>query len=155
MESQVAYIRWMIRRDMPSVMAIENASFEFPYSEEEYILMLRRRNVIGMVAETNSQVIGFMIYELFKYGLFVHSLAVDPDFRLQQVGTEMVNKLIGKLSYQRRSRIVLLVREKNLAAQMFLKSLGFFATDVVSNYYSVSDESAYRFVYRVKVNHEV
>ena len=28
------HIRWMIRRDMPEVLAIEEDSFEFPWSEE-------------------------------------------------------------------------------------------------------------------------
>jgi [ribosomal protein S18]-alanine N-acetyltransferase len=29
------HIRWMIRRDMPEVLAIEAASFEFPWLEDE------------------------------------------------------------------------------------------------------------------------
>ena len=67
---EAAYIRWMIRRDMPTVMAIETDSFEFPYTEDEMILMLRNRNVIGMVAEVGEQVVGYMIYELFKERLY-------------------------------------------------------------------------------------
>ncbi len=59
------HIRWMIRRDMPEVLAIEHASFEFPWCEEEFLRVLRQRNCIGMVAEhARSRVVGFMIYEL-------------------------------------------------------------------------------------------
>ncbi|MDA8746115.1 ribosomal-protein-alanine N-acetyltransferase RimI, partial [Rubripirellula amarantea] len=57
------HIRWMIRRDMPAVLAIENKSFEFSWTEEDFIRCLRQRNCIGMVAEENDQVVGFMIYE--------------------------------------------------------------------------------------------
>ena len=56
------HIRWMIRRDMPAVLEIEGASFEFPWSEEEFIRCLRQRNCIGMVACRNDEVVGFMIY---------------------------------------------------------------------------------------------
>jgi len=43
------HIRWMIRRDMPEVLDIESGSFEFPWSEEDFIRCLRQRNCIGMV----------------------------------------------------------------------------------------------------------
>ena len=45
------HIRWMIRRDMPEVLDIENQAFEFPWTEEDFIRCLRQRNCIGMVAE--------------------------------------------------------------------------------------------------------
>ena len=45
------HIRWMIRRDMPEVLQIERTSFEYPWSEEDFIRCLRQRNCIGMVAE--------------------------------------------------------------------------------------------------------
>ncbi len=45
------HIRWMIRRDMPEVLAIEATSFEFPWLDDDFVRTLRRRNCIGMVAE--------------------------------------------------------------------------------------------------------
>ena len=60
------HIRWMIRRDMMEVLEIENQSFEFPWSEEDFIRCLRQRNCIGMVAEHDERVAGFMIYELHR-----------------------------------------------------------------------------------------
>ena len=41
------HIRWMIRRDMPEVLAIESQSFEFPWSEEDFINCLRQRPALG------------------------------------------------------------------------------------------------------------
>ena len=46
-----AQIRWMIRRDMPEVLDIEQQSFEFAWTEEDFLCCLRQRNCIGMVAE--------------------------------------------------------------------------------------------------------
>ena len=95
------HIRWMIRRDMPEVLAIEHASFEFPWCEEEFLRVLRQRNCIGMVAEYGERVVGFMIYELHKTKLQVLNFAVSPEFRRQGVGRQMVAKLVGKLSGHR------------------------------------------------------
>jgi ribosomal-protein-alanine N-acetyltransferase len=56
----------MIRRDMPEVLAIEHASFEYPWCEEEFLRVLRQRNCIGMVAEQGERIVGFMVYELHR-----------------------------------------------------------------------------------------
>ena len=118
------HIRWMIRRDMPEVLAIEHASFEFPWCEEEFLRVLRQRNCIGMVAEYGERVVGFMIYELHKNKLHVLDFAVHPEFRRQGVGHQMVAKLVGKLSSHRRTRIALHVRETNLAGPALLPRPG-------------------------------
>src|SRR5215467_10391501 len=96
-------IRWMIRRDMPEVLAIEQHSFEFPWCENDFLRCLRQRNCIGMVAEHDDQVVGFMIYELHKARLHVLNIAVSSRFRRLGVGVQMIEKLIGKLSSQRRN----------------------------------------------------
>jgi [ribosomal protein S18]-alanine N-acetyltransferase len=45
------HVRWLIRRDMPAVLKIEDSSFEFPWREDDFIRALRQRNCIGMVAD--------------------------------------------------------------------------------------------------------
>lgn len=137
------HIRWMIRRDMPEVLEIERSSFEYPWSEEDFIRCLRQRNCIGMVAEYDERVVGFMIYELHKNQLHVLNFSVRPDARRRSVGQQMVQKLVGKLSQQRRNRIVLEVRETNLAAQLFFKNSGFMAVSVLRDYYDDATEDAY------------
>jgi len=145
------HIRWMIRRDMSEVLAAEGASFEFPWLEDDFIRCLRQRNCIGMVAEYEEQVVGFMIYELHKTRIHVLNFAVAPHFRRKGVGSQMLAKLIGKLSAQRRSRIVLEVRETNLAAQLFFRSNGFRAVSVLHSYYDDTPEDAYVMQYRYRV----
>jgi len=142
------HIRWMIRRDMPEVLDVERMSFEFPWFEEDFIRCLRQRNCIGMVAEHGEQVVGFMIYELHKTRLHILNFAVADSVRRQGVGLQMANKLISKLSSQRRTRITLEVRETNLPAQMFFKTLDFRATTVLRSYYEDSPEDAYLMQYR-------
>ena len=101
-----------------------------------------------MVAERNEEVAGFMIYELHKTRIHILSFAVHPDFRRQNVGTAMVEKLVSKLAYQRRNRIVLEVRETNLPAQLFFRKLGFRATGVLKSFYEDTPEDAFLMQFR-------
>jgi ribosomal-protein-alanine N-acetyltransferase len=136
-------IRWLIRRDMPEVLSIEQASFEYAWTEEDFLCCLRQRNCIGMVAERDGRIVGFMIYELHKQRLRLLNFAVATDARRSRVGRQMVRRLIDKLSQQRRREIMLEVRETNLAAQLFFKSMGFLALGVLRDRYDDTTEDAY------------
>ena len=142
------HIRWMIRRDMAEVLDIESQSFEFPWSEDDFIRCLRQRNCIGMVAEQDERLVGFMIYELHKTRLHILNFAVSEDATRRGVGQQMVDKLISKLSSQRRTRITLEVRETNLDAQLFFRDCGFRAVSVLRDYYDDTPEDAYLMQYR-------
>ena len=144
------HIRWMIRRDMPEVLAIESENFEFAWLEEDFIRSLRQRNCIGMVAEHDDRVVGFMIYELHKTRIHVLNFAVAGGYQRRGVGSQMLAKLTGKLSVQRRSRIVLEVRETNLDAQLFFRENGFRAVSVLHSYYADTPEDAYLMQYRYR-----
>lgn len=137
------HIRWMIRRDMPEILEIERASFEFPWTDKDFVRSLRQRNCIGMVAESDDQIVGFMIYELHKNRLHILNFAVHPHFRRFGIGEKMTNKLISKLSSQKRTRILLEVRETNLSAQLFFRKVGFRAISVLRDFYDDSVEDAY------------
>jgi ribosomal-protein-alanine N-acetyltransferase len=137
------HIRWMIRRDMREVLAIESGSQERPWCEEEFLARLRQRNCIGMVAEHNEKVIGFMVYELHKGRLELINMAVDPGQFRRWVGTQMINRLKEKLSSHRRREIVAAVRETNLDMQLFLRSQGFLARKVHRRYFGDTDEDAF------------
>ena len=109
------HLRWMMRRDYPGVLAIEELSFALPWTEENFLYCLRQRACIGLIAEQKEKVIGFIVYELHKAKLHVLNFAVSPTYRRLGVGTQMVEKLIGKLSSHRRTRITLAVRETSFA----------------------------------------
>lgn len=143
------HIRWMIRRDMPEVLLTEQESFEFSWTEEDFLRCLRQRNCIGMVAEQGERVVGFMIYELHKQKLHILNFAVHPAFRRYHIGSQMTAKLISKLSSHRRTRITLEVRETNLTAQLFYRAQGFKAVRVMRSYYEDSGEDAFLMQYRL------
>ena len=142
------HIRWMIRRDMKEVLQIETDSFEYPWTEDDFVRCLRQRNCIGMVAEFDDQVVGFMIYELHQERLHILNFSVAKEFHRCSVGTSMVQKLVSKLSPQRRNRIMLEVRETNLPAQLFFREMDFRAVSVLHDFYEDTVEDAYLMEYR-------
>lgn len=143
--------RWMIRRDMEEVFAIEAESFEWPWTEADFIRNLRQRNCIAMVAvDDDERVLGFMVYELHKARLHLMDFAVAKSARREGIGRLMVAKLLGKLSLYRRTRITLETRETNLDAQLFFRSQGFRCTGTMREFYDVTNEDAYVFEYRVR-----
>lgn len=147
------HIRWMIRRDLNQVCTIENfCNFDSsckddPWCEEDFILALRQKNVIGMVAEADTMVTisGFMLYELGKESLDLWNFNVNPLHKRQGVGAQMIQRLKDKLTHEGRSRISIEVPESNLDAQLFFRSQGFFAERIIRD----EQEDYYEFVYRL------
>lgn len=76
---------------------------------------------------------------------------MHPDFRRMGVGASMLQKLKDKLSFERRTRACLEVRETNLPMQLMLRSQGFRAMKVIRNCYDRDEttEDGYRFVFRI------
>lgn len=144
------YIRYMIRRDMPEVLQTEEQSFEFPWSNKDFLRCLRQRNCIGMVAEYDEQIVGFMIYELHKSKLHIINLAVHPRWRHRRVGARLVAKLVSKLLSHRRTCITLEVRETNLDAQLFFSKQEFRGIRVLPEFYEDTGEDAFLMKYSLK-----
>lgn len=140
-------IRWMIRRDMDEIVAIESASFDDPWDEATFIQCLRQRNNIGMVAEHGDILTGYMIYTLHKNRLEAINFAVHPDYRRRGVGRAMVDKLKSKLHPERRAKLEILIRDTNTAAHLFFKSQGFRCVEIVKTPFIDNDSDGYFFNY--------
>lgn len=137
-------LRWMIRRDMPDVLEIEKQCFTSPWPEQEFVNTLKLRNCIGMVAEKNEAVVGFMIYVLEREHLQLINFAVHPVMWRKGIGSELMEKLKFKVGQQRRTSIIDEVRETNLKMQQFLRHHGFVATGVLRQAFEDTGEDAYR-----------
>ena len=83
------HVRWMLRRDLPEVLDIEWACFEYPWDEEDFIKCLRRRSMLGMVAECVGAIAGYMVYTLYRGRIHIENFAVAADARRCGVGRQM------------------------------------------------------------------
>lgn len=153
--STSVHMRHMIRRDKPEVLAIDQESHANPWSEEMLLARLRERDCIGMIAEHRDRIVGYMVYSLMPTAIVIDRFAVATDCRRSGVGSQMMSKLIGKLSSQRRNRIKATVRETQLDFQLFARSQGFLATSVIRGFFTSTGEDAYMMEYRLDADAEV
>jgi len=146
-------VRWMVRRDFAQVLAIEQACFEFPWTEQEFRQCLQQPNCLGIIAEHEDRVVGFVVYETPKNRIFITNVAVDPEFQRRHIARQMIQKLVSKMLYQRRQKIMIEIRETNLSALLCFRALGFRASTVLKNFYEDQSEDAYVLQYRLGMEH--
>ncbi len=137
-------IRLALRQDYQAILDIDIDAFHHPWDEEQLGTIVKRRDSICMVAvddDRNEIVLGYIAYRLTKRSIYTWRLAVEPTLWRQGLGTQMIDKLKGKLSPTRRNRLVVDVEEANTRAHMFLRDQKFRA--------KILNRDVYRFVYRV------
>jgi ribosomal-protein-alanine N-acetyltransferase len=142
--SDKSYTRWLIKRDIPAVMEIENSSFPYPWTEQEFLRMLKKKNCEGFVYDNKETVVGFILAEFDQSSCEIVNFAVSVDHRRQGFGKKMINDIIRKHSHKR--TIFVVTSDSNLGTHLFLSQMGFYATKVLKNYYDV-DHDGYEFVY--------
>ena len=144
---EIPHIRWLIRNDMPAVLEIEQLCYpENAWSEDDFVQLMRQRNVIGSVITVGDSVCGFVIYEMHKSHLRIINLAVHPSCQRRRLGSQMVSKLQGKLTFERRTVLEAHVFDGNLPAHKFFAKCGFRCTGVEHEYFGDGSD-AYRFAY--------
>ena len=141
-------IRWIIRRDLPAILQIEGMNFQYPWSAEVFLGHLKAKEYIGIVLERDGRVVGYAVYRLGKHHLEIINLAVHLDYQGFGVGTALTDKLKGKLGPTGRKKILCVVREANLDAQMFFQAKGFAYSETLKEHYEdYPEEDAYVFEY--------
>ncbi|MGH7192034.1 MAG: GNAT family N-acetyltransferase [Candidatus Saccharimonadales bacterium] len=148
-------IRWLRRRDLPDVLAIERASFAAPWSEADFDATLRRPYCFGLAAERcqsqrHSQWQSLCGYLLGAVdGKYVHllNLAVAPDCRRRGIGSRLLSEVTERLSASGR-RLVVVLGERNVPAQLFYRAQGFRAVGVLRDFWNGTRDDAYLLEHR-------
>jgi len=146
-------VRWMVRRDFTQVLAIEETCFEFPWTGEEFRQCLQQPNCLGMVAEHEGRVVGFVIYETPKNRILVTNIAVAPEFQRHSIARQMIQTLVSKMIQQRRHKVAIAIRETNLPALLCFRALGFKTATTLKNFYEGQNEDTYVLQYRLGKEH--
>lgn len=147
-------LRWLIRKDLDRVLAIERASYrrDFTWGREDFIQTLNLGHVIGTVAELyrparEPVVAGFILYaHLYEPGtrlpgeprhLEILNIAVDPLYRGRDLGRKLVARVTHKPGRHVHAQAD--VHEANLGALLFFRALGWRATGLLRNQYDWPD----------------
>ena len=140
--------RWATPRDLPGIYEVEREGSELPWEESRFLAALNRPEARIMVAEYGGRVAGFLLYEVLDDGLYIHRLAVRSFFRRRGVASQLFARVYFLLSTGVQRCVRLDVRESNLSAQLFFRSLGFRAVRIEKEFFSDTGEDAYRMQYR-------
>ena len=118
-------LRWMIKRDLREVVAIDEISFMLPWSEQYFRERLKFDKALGMVAVAGGKVVGYMVFECWQEHLGLIKISVHPDYRNQGIGTELIKRLKCKLAIHSRKKIITVASSVDLVAINFFTALGF------------------------------
>jgi ribosomal-protein-alanine N-acetyltransferase len=132
----------MTTADINNVIAIERASFQFPWSTRFFLDELQVDCARSILAEVEGRIVGYVLFWLLPEEVDIHNIAVHPDFRRQGIGRLLLEQVVAAARGQERLRVTLDVRLSNAPAQNLYRSFGFVTRGVRKGYYSDNGEDA-------------
>ena len=138
------HFRAMTPADLEAVVSIERASMESPWERRGFAKRLAKKKSRCYVATDGDQVVAYAALAFEEGRAHLLNFAVAPPRRRQGIGREFTQFLMNVCSMLELSRLVQEVRETNLGAQLFYRSLDLRATKVLRKFYEDTGEDAYR-----------
>ena len=132
----------MTTADLDAVMAIEKASFAYPWSPRFFLQELQVECARSFLAEVNGRIVGYILFWLLADEIDIHNVAVHSEFRRRGIGRLLIEQVVLEARRRGSTRVTLEVRRSNLAAQKLYESIGFIPTGVRKGYYSDDGEDA-------------
>jgi ribosomal-protein-alanine N-acetyltransferase len=124
----------MTEADVPAVVAIEFASYQFPWSEGVFRDCVRVGYICRTV-EIASVVIGYAVMSLGSGELHILNLCVHPEYRCRGVGRQLLQHLLDRGRASGAAEAYLEVRPSNISAIRLYHALGFHQIGIRRGYY--------------------
>ncbi|WP_297464290.1 ribosomal protein S18-alanine N-acetyltransferase [Thermococcus sp.] len=130
--------------DIPAVVRIERESFREEYPRGIFLTFLENNPETFLVAEYGGRVIGYvMAYLRPDLEGHIMSIAVDPSYRGNGIGSALLTEVIERLINRGARYIGLEVRVSNERAIKLYESLGFRKIKRVIGYYADGEDAYY------------
>jgi ribosomal-protein-alanine N-acetyltransferase len=127
-------IRPMVETDVGGVVALERASYQFPWSEGIFRDCLRVGYICRVVMSRN-RLIGYGVMSVGAGEAHILNLCIDMASRCQGIGRRLLDYLIDRGAVAGMSEAFLEVRPSNTAAIRLYLSLGFEQVGMRRGYY--------------------
>ena len=129
--------------DLPSVHAIERASFFVPWPDDAYRNELStNRLATYVVARADDEIVGFGGLWVMVDEAHITTFAVDPRWRRRGIGEWMLLALLDRAVERRAREATLEVRLSNMPARRLYEKYGFRPVGIRPRYYSDNGEDA-------------
>lgn len=147
-------VRWATENDIARQADIERA---WRHEKEDYwdgdallAFLPSRRNPRGsLVAEHHVRgVVGHLQFTAREHDVALLNVATHPAYCHLGVASRMLGTLTSTLPARyRRRRVNAVVRERNLAAHLFLRAAGYRCHGILDSFFSAPDDNGYHFQY--------
>jgi len=105
---------------------------------------LRSPKTVSFAIRRAQALIGFVMLQIQRTAAHLDLLVVNPDFRRQGIGRQLVEEALQLAAVSHATEISLEVRKSNTSAQIFYQRLGFARDGEIERYYCAK-ETAVRF----------
>lgn len=136
------YIK-MTKAHVAQVAQLEKLCFSLPWSENSVASELRNPLSLWIVAVEGETLAGYVGSQSVMGEADMMNLAVQPEYRRQGIGENLVSALITALAQQCVSSLTLEVRVSNTPAISLYEKLGFVQVGRRPNYYKNPKEDAW------------
>ena len=131
-------IRPLVRADLQEVMNIDRLSNPCPWSHSDFMAYFRQGVALMHVAEAmvfgRPTVAGFLVYygDIGANMVHVTNIAAHPALRRRRVGAQLLMYLVARKTMgEHPRRLEVIVPERSVGAQLWLKKLKFAAESTV------------------------
>lgn len=140
--------RSMVLADVPAIMAIERASYAFPWSEGIF-RDCGRAGYLCRVVEAAGEVAGYAIMSFGAGEAHILNICIRDDLRSRGVGRKLMDRLIERARQSGMQDVLLEVRPSNPIAVHLYESLGFERIGIRKGYYQAHGGREDALVYRL------
>lgn len=130
------------KKDIASIVRIENIAFSQPWSKKGIADFLKQNNSIMLVAEEFGKIVGYVGLYYVLDEANITNIAVLPGYRRIGVGENLIRYLIDEVKKRDIRGITLEVRESNEAAINLYSKLGFDSIGIRKKFYEKPVEDA-------------
>jgi ribosomal-protein-alanine N-acetyltransferase len=131
--------------DIPSVLEIENVSFQSPWQASTFSGEIVNRGIsypYVIMHRIFERIIGYIIYWKMQEEVQISNFAIHPDFRGKGIGEAVMRRVIKAIQRDGGVYVFLEVRPSNLAARSLYKKLEFEILGARKGYYHTPVEDA-------------
>ncbi|MDP9139973.1 MAG: ribosomal protein S18-alanine N-acetyltransferase [Pseudomonadota bacterium] len=124
---------------LPQILAIEQAAYEFPWTESVMSDCLRVGYSAWIVADARDRVLAYALMSMAAGEAHILNICVSPDHRRQGLAQFMLKHLLMTARAGSIDQIFLEVRVSNIAAQQLYFNHGFVTIGQRRAYYPARD----------------
>jgi len=123
--------------DLDDLLRIEQQSWPDPWEPMHFAHAMQHRNNVAKLAycQLTCEAIGFALYDVMQDQVWLVNLSVAADIRRAGVGRELLQHVERDAQRLKRYRVFVSVDERNIEAQLFLRSCGYRCFGIRHNEY--------------------